>query len=133
MGAWDVGSFDNDDALDWVYELEEAADLSLFGDTLQNVIRQKDDYLEAPDCAVAISAAEVVAALSGRPAGHLPEEVSVWVKDRPAPSAEMVLMAQAALAAVLDRSELKELWEESDSFVEWQASVREVQSRLVAG
>ena len=28
MGAWGIGTFDNDDAADWAYELEEAADLT---------------------------------------------------------------------------------------------------------
>jgi hypothetical protein len=29
MGAWGHDSFDNDDAGDWVYELEESSDMSV--------------------------------------------------------------------------------------------------------
>ena len=35
MGAWGVGTFENDDASDWVYQLEGAEDLELVRATLQ--------------------------------------------------------------------------------------------------
>jgi Domain of unknown function (DUF4259) len=34
MGAWGAGPFENDDASDWVYELEEAPDLNFVRDVL---------------------------------------------------------------------------------------------------
>lgn len=130
MGAWEVGSFDNDDALDWVYELEEADGFSIFLDAFENVTGQKGDYREAPECAVAVCAAEVVAALLGSADDDLPNEVIAWVEGKPEPSEVLVIMARAALNAVLDESELKDLWEDSDHYEEWQESMKDLLERL---
>lgn len=78
MGAWGVGTFENDDASDWVYQLEEAGDLDLVEVTLQ-AAADPEAYLEAPTCCMALAAAEVVAALAGQPAPDLPEEIRTWV------------------------------------------------------
>lgn len=48
-GAWGVGSFENDDSLDWVLELQRASGPQLLVSTLQRV-DQKSKYIEAPDC-----------------------------------------------------------------------------------
>ncbi|HKJ27479.1 MAG TPA: DUF4259 domain-containing protein [Anaerolineales bacterium] len=130
MGAWDVGSFDNDDALDWVYELEQANGFDILADAFENVTGQKEGYLEASECAVAVCAAEVVTALLGSGADDLPDEAANWVEEKPEPSEALVKMARSALIAVLDNSELKDLWEESDSYEEWQANLQDQLERL---
>lgn len=130
MGAWDVGSFENDDAMDWVYELEEETSLSFLADALENIIDQKGGYPEAPECTIAICAAEVVAALLGSPDDDLPDEVNEWVDDKPEPSDVLVEMANSALDLVMAGSELKDLWAESDEYREWQRIIKNLQSRL---
>jgi hypothetical protein len=130
MGAWDVGCFDNDDALDWVYELENTDGFDILAEAFENVIGQKDGYIEAPESAVAVCAAEVVAALLGSGADDLPDEVADWVEEKPEPSKTLVKMARTAISAVLDNSELKDLWEESDSYDEWQANLQDQLERL---
>jgi hypothetical protein len=58
MGAGAASSFENEDALDWVPELEDGTvDL-----VCASLAVTKSDYLESPDGSVAISAAEVIAA-----------------------------------------------------------------------
>lgn len=48
MGAWGVGSFENDDAMDFIAELQ-AGGISVVRDALQEVAELgTDDYLEAP-------------------------------------------------------------------------------------
>ena len=37
-GGWDTGPFDNDDALDWVWELTESDDLSAIDTALDGVL-----------------------------------------------------------------------------------------------
>ena len=49
MGAWGVGTFENDDASDWAYQLEEAGDLDLVQVTLA-AAADPEAYLEAPTC-----------------------------------------------------------------------------------
>jgi hypothetical protein len=129
MGAWGAGNFDNDDAGDWSYELEESgieAVKSAF-----DMVLSGEDYVEAPECSAAIAAAEVVAALLGRPAADLPEEVQTFVSTKPKFATDLVELAKKALVRVLaDNSELRELWQESDSFDEWKQNVADVQARL---
>ena len=130
MGAWGHGPFENDDAGDWVWELEESEDFSVVQAALETVTRPGIDYIEAPDCSVAVAAAEVVAASLGRPAPSLPEEATAWVADRGAPPKQLVALAKQALAAIKSKSELRDLWEESESFDEWVQSVAGLEARL---
>ena len=48
MGAWGSGNFENDDAMDWVADLEETRNLKLVKQTLREVLDAGDGYLEAP-------------------------------------------------------------------------------------
>lgn len=128
MGAWSAESFHNDDARDWVADLERnglSAVISAFGP-----ISEEADYLEAPDCSNAIAAAEVVAALRGKPAKNLPQNVTAWVAGKPAPNDALVAKARAALELILTKSELRELWEESSEYGHWRASVADLENRL---
>ncbi len=111
MGAWAEGSFDNDDAADWVWELAEA-DTSILEEAFSRVA-ECEDYLEATDCVVAIAAAE------------LPGEVSAFVtRIGTPPSPELVSSALSALKRIKTRSELQESW------AEWHQAIAELESRL---
>lgn len=131
MGAWGTGNFDNDDAGDWAWELDDATDHSILQSTLETVT-ESEEQPEAPDAANALAAAEVVAALAGRPmSGQLPESVEEYLKRvTAAPSPELLRLAVAAVKRVEKDSELKDLWEESDSYEEWQAVIDSLLSRL---
>jgi len=132
-GAWDVGSFDNDDALDWVWELSESDDLSLVEDTLQSAV-EAPAYLEAPTGSMAVAAAEVVAALRGNPSPKLPPEVSDWIKaHKLSISDEQLRAAREAVANVrnAESSELAQLWSESDDMASlWHAELSNLLERL---
>jgi hypothetical protein len=119
MGAWDIGSFDNDDALDWVYDLEKASNFSILEEAFETIIAQKGDSPDATDCCIALCAGEVVASLLDNPASDLPEEVLGWVADKPEPSSELIELALKALPVILDDSELKDLWLEVDEYQDW--------------
>ena len=73
MGTWGTGPFDNDDAGDWVYELEEATDLGLVREPLRTAL-DTDDYLELAEGNNAIAAAAIVAASLDGAHEHLSEE-----------------------------------------------------------
>jgi hypothetical protein len=138
MGAWGWGSFENDEALDWVIDLEQSQDLSVIAGALDAILDSDDDYLDATDCSMALAAAETVAALAGRPEPSLPEEVARWVQDRQTGSTQegplvdesLTAKAQQAIEAILSESELLELWEETDEFDRWQATVTDLLERL---
>jgi hypothetical protein len=56
MGTWSVEPFGNDDAVDWADELKESNDPSLVQEAIDAVLAVGDEYLEAPDAAVAVAA-----------------------------------------------------------------------------
>ena len=130
MGAWGHGPFENDDAGDWICELEDSNDFSVVEAALEAVARPGTDTLEAPDCSTAVAAAEVVAASLGHPVAGLPEEAVAWVAGRKAAPPRIVGLAKKALAAIKSKSELRDLWEESDGFDEWSKSVSDLEARL---
>lgn len=127
VGAWGYLPFENDDALDWLDEL---------GTGGVDVVRQAlakagHRYVEAPEGAVAIAAAEVTSASQGNPLGDLPETVATWVAARGAEvTAEDVEMALEAVERVAgEKSELAELWDDADE-PEWRESLEDLKERL---
>ena len=131
MGAWGIGNFENDDAADWVYDLEKAEGTELLSKSLQEAV--KDGYLEAPECTLALAAAEVVAALTGRPAPNLPDEVKAWVSAHDQSlHQDLVAMAHAAVSRIKVDSELLELWQDTDDLDNWIGITDELLSRLGA-
>lgn len=130
MGAWGAGSFENDDAGDWVWELEEADDSQFLRAALERVTQIGDGYLEAPLCTQAQAAAEVVAALLGRPVAQLPEEARAWVEAHSGRHEKSLApIALEALKRIRSRSELQELWDESGAD-EWHTVLDDLERRL---
>ena len=127
MGA---GSFENDDAMDWVVGLAEGSADSVLREALGPLASTDESYLEAPTCSVAIAAAEAVAAALGHPTASLPEEVVGWVKRRPVVATDLVVLARAAVDRIVRDSELKDLWGENDSANGWRAAMTDLRGRL---
>ncbi len=134
MGAWSHEPFGNDDAADWIAQLEEQKDLGLVESTLDAVLAVGGDYLEAPEASEAVAAAEVVARLRGRPGsdGADAEAIDAWAaKVKPQASPALIAKARRALDRVLtEPSELMEFWDESDAAAAWRASVEDLKARL---
>ncbi len=130
MGAWGHGTFQNDDALDLLDDLVDGGDDRMLRDALDTALSSAAGTIEATDASSALAAAEIVAALRGRPAADLPDEAVDWARGRPAPSDDLVARARQAVAAVLADSELRDLWLETDELPMWQGSVEELRERL---
>jgi hypothetical protein len=124
-----MGSFENDDAADWVAGLDEIAPAGL----TQILIQAADDpaYLEAPAASIAVAAGEVVAALNGSAAQGAPAKIQEWVKKHSqALTPELKAVAIRALERVRRNSELKDLWMEADGLNDWIATLQDLQGRL---
>jgi hypothetical protein len=132
MGAWGSGSFENDDASDWIADFCDDPDEDSITDALSTVAEMgADDYLEAPDCSVGLAAAEVVAALKGAPSADMPDEAKDCVsKLKIKAEPDMVSLASRAVERIKTNSELKELWDESEHPAEWYAAVANLEARL---
>lgn len=131
MGAWGAGSFENDTASDWAYDLTDAADATPIIEAFAAVI-ECEEYLDADEASQAVAAAEVVAALCGRPSSALPDEVVAWVQAHTgALTPELPALAASALERITADSELKELWEEAGPD-EWYGAIADLKRRLQA-
>ena len=77
MGAWDVGSFSNDDAIDWVADLSSDPSVDLVSTALSKFTSADNLETEGPECSIALAPAEVVAPALGKPIDYFPEELKV--------------------------------------------------------
>lgn len=130
MGAWGYGNFENDNASDWLYELQGVDDLSVVIAALKAVLEEPSGELDSATCCIALAAAEIVAALAGKPLGSLPEIAQFWVCDKSSPTAETVLEAKVVATRVREKSELRELWAETNDFGLWLKAIENLASRL---
>lgn len=136
MGAWSHEPFGNDTANDWAYGLEGVQDLSLIEAAFDAVNSNEGEYLDASVAEEAVAAAETLAHLLGRGAqmDSYTEKVQRWAKSVSArPNPALKNKARQALQRVLaDGSELRELWEETEEFPDWQKSIRALQVAIGA-
>jgi hypothetical protein len=130
MSSRETGNFGNDDASDWVYELEESSGPDLLKDAFKVITR--NGYPDLPDCCIALAAAEVVAAAKGSPSDDLPEDLRNWIEGQEELESIQALAKSAITAVnkVSTKSELRDQWEESDSWHEWQQVVEGLRRRL---
>ena len=129
MGTWGMGTFEDDDALDWLHDLEEQG-LPILERALS---MQLPEYLSAPDGQVLLAAAEVVAAMKGSPADDLPDAIDDWLRVQHAGAAHRLapLAAQRVERVLGQHSELNDLWKENDEeYPEWRAYVLDLRRRL---
>lgn len=129
-GAWGPGTFENDDALDWVHLCAESTGSATIASALKSAMQP--GALPAPEGAAAVAAAEVVAAAKGKPSKGLPRELSDWLNHQPKQEiAKFAPVARGALTRVKDPhvSELGQLWEESAD-QQWSRTIVELEARL---
>ena len=130
MGAWGTAAFDNDDASDWVYELETDG-IAAVDAALTEALRSSD--LEGPTDVNAIAAAEVVAAARGRPVDGLREDIEALASGLAASvTPAHATRARSAVERVLAGSEVAELWGETDDDAEWRGLLADLIQRLSA-
>jgi hypothetical protein len=135
IGAWGELAFDNDEANDWAYGLEDVDDLSLVESALAEVEELGDEYVDREVGCNALAACEVLARLRGNPGytNAYTRKVDDWVAAHPVdPSPALLARAAAAIDRVLgDESELPEVWAESGAAA-WRAAVSDLRRRLVS-
>jgi hypothetical protein len=132
LSAWGSDSFENDDASDWLVEFCDDPKMETISDAL-SALAEMDaaEYPGAPECSVAIAAAEVVAAIKGPLDPDSPDDVKervskLKVKVEPG----MVSLGLKAIERIKANSELKDLWGESEDFDQWRLAVSKLERRL---
>jgi|SRR5215471_913404 len=134
MGAWGVGTFENDTACDYALEVAETSNLSKLESTLDHALASDKAYLEAPRAEEALAAADIIARLRGRFGARdaYTEKIDEWVgRVGLSPSDEVVEKARRCVTRVMTQpSELLDLWTESDEVASWRSSAEELLRRL---
>ena len=160
MGAWDTQSFANDQALDWLGDfLDHPSDDTLRATFSPPHVSRMPGFLSRlfgaraaspairPAGEQVLAAAEVIAAMMGRPLAKAPDDFARL--PRRAPPDDLVLAAIRGVDSILDESsELHGLWrgtgdfstilsEDSrtaegfdDDYRAWLAGVRDLRERL---
>lgn len=134
MGAWGVGAFENDQALDWVWELEKTTGSAGLIKALDSVNKlPAGEYMDGDYGREATAAAELVAALKGKPLKYLPENARKWLEMNPdANNPDLTPQCLSAIDRTLTEGELVELWADSKYDKEWREYMADLKARLEA-
>jgi hypothetical protein len=120
MGSWNCKPFGNDTALDWLSELECALDDGCCSAAL-NKILQSGAALDSDECQEAIAAAAILEASRRHPISGIPKNARAWIVEHGfSASPELLKSAVQAVELIAEKSELRELWQESSSYKAWQ-------------
>lgn len=138
MGAWGIGSLDNDGSMDWLTDFGEFG-ASAATDILDAAVEGvAEGYIESDVGAGVVALAEVVAAALGKPDEDLSDQLSEPVenhKDALLDIDKVQARTVEALDAVLtdaQSSELYDLWQEADELDAWMVQMTALKTRLDA-
>ena len=134
MGAWGTLNFENDTALDLVYEIEEAG-----ANRIKTAIeavnsKEEDSFLDSDLCSEALAAIEYIAAAKDKASEDFPEDAEEWLtpanKESLLTIRNLIANSKQAIDRIKHNSELKDLWEESEDFEEWNKVLDELVTRI---
>lgn len=131
MGAWGVGIFENDAAMDWTVDFQHAPSEQTLRATFEATT--VDGYLEREVGCSALAAAELLAASRGKPCQDIPQALQDWAAASPGVATpELRAQALAAIERVMieESSEVAESWLTTDDAAEWKALVEDLKKRL---
>jgi len=131
MGAWDNGNFGNDDAMDFVADVQNTDSIVHAIVTISNT--PINEYIESSDSCNTLAAIEYIATAMGNTAKDFPEEALEWVSNNKLvllQDEKLITHAHVALEKIKTNSELKELWEESGEFEAWLKVVDGLKQRI---
>ena len=138
MGIFSVDAFGSDEALDWLQGLDPAEGTEPVVRALRIAVESPDPYLDTRRAQVALAAAELMAALHGRPHPALPERAQRWLAAQTdlSPGADgstdldALVLATRALDFVVTSSELAEIWSQQLDQRPWQLALDDLRMRL---
>ena len=118
MGTWGLAAFENDDAGDFLYDVEEAGSWTPAMQAMRKVVLTFG-YLEAPESQRGLAAATLVAAARSRSDAPIGPDEAAILDQLPPPPAFSAWLAKRTIKRVLNRSELQELWAEGSELEDW--------------
>ncbi|MBC7902185.1 MAG: DUF4259 domain-containing protein [Gemmatimonadaceae bacterium] len=121
MGAWGIGIFENDDAMDWLGEFSESPSIAGLRNPIDEILNNTD-YIEAPDASIALAAAATIAAIKGKPSAAFPDDFEIPELEIDNGLIDDAIIAMRKISEDPD-SELKQLWEESEESMGWHNTI----------
>lgn len=116
MGAWGIKNFENDTAIDWLTEFQQEAD-SVSVEILLDKILKEPDFINDEESYVALGYLELLAINLGLISPTIDINISFHITLN---MIEKTIKAAQKILFFENHSELKELWEESEDYLEWQ-------------
>lgn len=130
MAEWGPGIYENDDAMDWIYDLLDSGGLSRVKHALDVVLQDDMDDLETADCRIALVAADLVAALDGDINPNLPSEAEEWLTLVNRSVSGLRSKAEEVVKEIRDSSMLRSHFKESGKLEEWNQVINGLLKRL---
>lgn len=111
MGTWGHKPLENDSASDLAGNFKDSKDISILERAFDAVNAvSADQYIEAPAAEEVVAAAQIIRDLNI-------DDIKEEDRDR------LMEKSNKALRRILEKSELRDLWLESDEYKDWVASV----------
>ncbi|TGE28532.1 DUF4259 domain-containing protein [Hymenobacter metallicola] len=130
MGTWGYYNFDNDAAADFAEDFRDNHTEAVLYEALATAA-EEEGPLEAHEASEALAAAEIVAAILGKPAQEFPVDlIPVIVKLDASESEDLRELAIEAVEAVVRKSALQEQWAAKDDYQNWQQLQQGLLERL---
>lgn len=130
MGTWGYYNFDNDAAADFAEDFRDHHNEAKLLEALV-AVAEEEETIDGDAASEALAAAEIVAAILGKPSRDFPADlIPVIVKLDAAESEDLRELAQQAVQAVTKKSELQAMWAESESAKDWQQTQQDLLQRL---
>lgn len=130
MAEWGPGIYENDDAMDWIYDLLDSGGLGRVKRALDVVLQDDVEDLEAADCRIALAAADLVAALDGDVNPNLPAEAEEWLTLVNKSVSGLRAKAEEAVHEIKDSSILRTRYKEKGTLDDWEKVINALLRRL---
>lgn len=131
MATWGAGSFENDQALDFVDDLLESDDFEFVAEALSHDPGEQVDACLGTDI---VTAAEIIAATLGKPSEDCPQELLDWLQEQKAPPLSHHRDKALALLGTVgaEGSQLRQDWQaHGDELSDWLAVMDDLRTRLL--
>ena len=133
MGAWGYANFENDTALDFVWEIEESGVSTIIHAIKKINTVAETEQLDADECTEALAAIEYIATAKGNMSEDFPESAEEWMakyKGTELTDAGLVAESHKAIDRIKSNSALKELWAETEDGESWLKVLEGLKSRI---
>ena len=123
---------ENDAAADWLVKLDGKRGVGPIKDVIRlQVPMFLSHYFSAEPAERVLAAGQLLAAKCGLDGGvETPPAAEAYLKTLRRPKADLLEMAEAGVRRVVEKSELRDLWEDSDHFEAWKAQAEGLADRL---